>query len=115
ARVAVRLKEHKQPIEFATVRGFKSGANFGGMMAVVVNNSNVGDDAFDVEASPNTRKFCEPLANQIGRHVQIKRDGGRGRGVAHVMNAGRMNQVEDAKVIAFVSKTEFAAEAFHDD
>ena len=36
ARVAVRLEEHQQALEMAAARGFERGANFGGVMAVVV-------------------------------------------------------------------------------
>ena len=36
AREAMRLEEHEQAIELAAARGFEGGANFRGMMAVVV-------------------------------------------------------------------------------
>src|ERR1700687_79209 len=41
ARVAVRLEEHQQTIEFANARRFECGANFGGVMAVIVNHRDV--------------------------------------------------------------------------
>src|SRR4029077_536962 len=50
ARETVRLEEHQQAIEFADARGFEGGANFSGVMAVVVDHRNVVDHAFDVEA-----------------------------------------------------------------
>ena len=43
--------------------------------------------------------------------VEIESDGGSGGGVANIVNAGRMKEVEEAEVFAFVGEAEFAAEA----
>ncbi len=69
ARVAVRLKKNQQAVEFAAARGFECGANFGGVMAVIVDDGDVVDDAFDVEAAADAGEFGEAFANQIGRDV----------------------------------------------
>ena len=57
ARVAVRLKEHEQALVTAAARGFERGANFGGMMAVVVNQRDAAEDAFDFEAAARHPKI----------------------------------------------------------
>src|SRR5947209_19879285 len=43
ARITMRLEEHKQAIELASAGRFERGANFGGVMAIVVNDGNVVD------------------------------------------------------------------------
>src|SRR5258707_1389783 len=62
AGIAVRLKEHQQPIELADARGFQGGANLRRMMAVVVDHGNVVDRAFNVEAPTDAGKFAEVIA-----------------------------------------------------
>jgi len=41
ARVAMRLKEHEQAIELAAARGFEGCPDFGGVIAVIVNDGDV--------------------------------------------------------------------------
>src|SRR5580704_6265264 len=81
-------------------------------MAVVVNDGDAFDDAFHVKATANTGKFRHAFANQFGRHVEIERNCSRRSGIADVVDAWRMRQLEDAEVIAFVGEAEFAAEPF---
>src|SRR5712671_5052396 len=84
-------------------------------MAVVVDHSNVVHGAFDVEAPTNTRKFAQAFANQFGGNVEIERDCGGGGGVAYIVDARRMEELENAEVIAFVGQAKFAAQSFELD
>src|SRR5882724_7746413 len=63
AREAMRLKENEKTVEFAAARGVERGANFRGVMAVIVNDGDVGDDTFDVEAAADAGKFGKAFAN----------------------------------------------------
>src|ERR1700677_3165825 len=86
AGVAVRLEQPQQAILIAAARGFERGANFGGMMAVIVDEGDAIEDAFDFEAAAHTGKFGESGADQVGRNIQRERDGGSGGGFAYSMN-----------------------------
>src|SRR2546422_3147956 len=63
AREAMRLKENEKSIEFAAARGVERGSNFRRVVAVIVNDGDVGDDAFDVEAAADASKVGEAFAN----------------------------------------------------
>src|SRR6266849_7568039 len=115
ARVAMRLKEHQQAIEFADARGYQRGADFGGVMAVIVDHRDVVDHAFNVEAAADARELAEPFADQFRGNIQIQRDGRGGGGVAHVVDARRVKELENAEVVAFVGQAKFAAQAFELD
>ena len=70
ARVAVRLEEDQQALVIAAARGVERGANFGGMMAVVVDQGDAVERAFDFEAPADPGKFREARANQVRRNIQ---------------------------------------------
>src|ERR1700733_13938520 len=108
ARIAMGLEQHQQAIELADFGSFERSANLDGMMAVVVDHRHVVDDALDVEAAADSGKFAERLANQFRGNIQVQRDGGGGGGVAHIVNARRMQQAEHAEVVALEGKAEFA-------
>src|SRR5580765_1362240 len=110
--IAMWLKEDQQPIELTASSGFERGTNFGGMVAVVVNDGDVVDGAFDVEATADAAKFGEAFADEVGRDAEIKRHGGSGGGVAYIVDTGRMREAEGAKVFAFIGEAEFAGQAF---
>ena len=114
-RIAVWLEEHQKAVELAHAGRFERGANFHGMMAVIVDDGDVVDHTSDVKTAANARKICETFANQVGRNIQVKRDGGCGGSVAHVMNSRRMRQTKQAKILAFVGQAKFAAEAIELD
>ena len=61
ARVAMRLEEHQQAIELAAARGFQRGANFDRMMAVIVDQGDAVDDAFDVKAAADAGEIWQGL------------------------------------------------------
>ena len=111
AGVAVRLKENQQAVVVAAAGGFERGANFGGMMAVVVDQGDAVEDAFDFEAATNAGKFGEAGADQIRRDVQRKRDGGRSGGVAHIVNSRRGRQAEESEIFAVIFQAKFAGQA----
>ena len=111
AGVAMRLEQHEQAIEFAAARGFERGANFRGMMAVIVHDRDVVHRAFNVEAAADAGKFRQAFANQVGGDVQIEADSSRGGSVPHIVDAGRMRQLKHAEVVAFVGEAKSAAQA----
>src|SRR5690348_2194891 len=108
---AVRLEEDQEAFELAAARGFEGGPDFGGMMAVVVDDRDVVDRTLDIEAPAHTGKSGKTFADEVGRHVEVERDGSRGGGVADVVHSRRMRQAEDAQVIALIGQAEFAAHA----
>src|SRR5882724_8114874 len=110
ARVAMRLKEHQQPIEFAAAGRFQRGANLDGVMTIVINDGDVIHDALDVKTAAHSGKFGKAFADQVGCNVQIERHGSRGRSVAHIVHARRMSQLEETEIITFIGKAEFAVE-----
>src|SRR5260370_41022 len=57
ARVAMRLKEHEQAIELAAARRFERGANFGRVMAVVIDHGDVIDHALDIKPATHPSKL----------------------------------------------------------
>src|ERR1700733_15867882 len=111
ARVAMRLKEHQQPLIIAAARGRKRGANFRGMMAVVIDQSDAIERALDFEAPADAGKFGEAGADQVGRYTQRKRDGSGSGGVAHIVNSWRRREMKYAQVLAVIFQPEFAGQA----
>src|SRR5438552_780822 len=109
ARITMRLEEHKQAIELASAGRFERGANFGGVMAIVVNDGNVVDHALDIKAAAHAGKLSETFADQVSGNVQIEGNGGGRRSVANVVHAGRMRQTEQAEVFTSVGELELAA------
>ncbi len=115
AGVAMRLEEHEQATELTDARRFERGADFGWVMAVIIDHRDVVDHAFDVKAAADAREFGEALADQFCRNIEVQRDGRRGGGIAHVVNAWRMKKLKNAQIVAFVGQAKFAAEAFELD
>src|SRR5258708_26858322 len=67
AGVAMRLEEHEQAIELADARRFERGADFGWVMAVIIDYRDVVDHAFDVKTAAHARGFCEALPDPVCR------------------------------------------------
>jgi hypothetical protein len=88
----VRLKQHQQPVELAAARGFKRGLDFDGVVAVVVNDRDVVDRAFDVEAAADPAEVGKPPPDEFRRDVEVQGYRGGGRGVANIVDSGRMRQ-----------------------
>src|SRR5580658_11183510 len=65
ARIAMWLEDDQQTLESAAARGFESGANFGGMMAVIVDQRDAVVHAFDFETTADAAEFFEALSNQF--------------------------------------------------
>jgi hypothetical protein len=110
AGIAVRLEQHQQTIVLAPTRSLERGADFGGMMAVIVNDCNVVDNAFDLEAAADSREFREALADQFSRDAEIEGDRRRRRGVADIVDDRRMRELEDTEILTFVREAELTAE-----
>src|SRR6266853_6578977 len=110
AGVAMRLKQHQQPIELAAAGGFEGGADLGRVMAVVIDHGDVIDDALDVKTAAHASKIDKAFADQVGRNVQIQRDGGCRRGIANIVHARRVRKLEQAEIFALVSQPELAAQ-----
>src|SRR4029077_4439485 len=115
ARVAMWVEEHQQTIELANAGSFQRGPDFGGVMAVIIDYRDVVDGAFDVEAAADAREFAEAFADQFRGNVEIERDSCCSGGVAHIVDAWRMEELENAEVVAFVGQAKFAAQTFELD
>ena len=107
----MRLEQNQQAIERAAARGFESGANLDGMVAVIVDQRDAGDDALDLETAGDAGEIGQAGADQIGRDIQIQADGGSGSGVANIVNAGRPGKMEFAEVFAAIDQAEIAGKA----
>ena len=90
----------------AAAGGFERGANFDGMVAVIVDQRDAVDGALDFEPAAHAGETFEARANQVGGHVEIERHGGSGGGVAHVVNARRAGQVKHAQIVAAIGEPE---------
>src|SRR6516164_2470067 len=111
AREPVRLKEHQQPVELASPRGFECRSNLCRVMSVVIHHRNVVDAALDVESPAHACKLRQSFADQIARHVQIQRHRRRRCRIPDVVNSRRMRQVKHPKVLALVRQSKFAVES----
>src|SRR5260370_32872056 len=110
AGVAMRLKEDEQAIELAAAGGFEGGANLRRVMAVVIDPGDAIDDALDVKAAAHSGKLDKAFADEVRRNIQVQRDGGGRRGVADIVQAGRVRKLEQAEIFALVSQPELAAQ-----
>src|SRR5947209_2570771 len=79
-------------------------------MAIIIDDGDVVDGAFDIETATNAPEVGEALANEFGGDVEIKGHSGSGGGVANVVNARRMRQAENTEVFRFVGEAKFAGE-----
>src|SRR6516164_6048597 len=113
AREPVRLKEHQQPVELTSPRGFERHPDLCRVMSVVIHHRNVVDAALDVESPPNACKLRQSFADQVARHVQIQRHSRRRSRIPDVVNSRWMRQVKHPKVLALVRQSEFALESQH--
>ncbi len=59
-------------IELAAARGFERGANFGGMVAIIIDDGDVVDYALDVEAAANAGEFCEAFPDEVGGTLRYR-------------------------------------------
>jgi hypothetical protein len=66
---AMRLEQDEQAIELAATCCFESGADFGGVMTVVIDDGDVVDDALDVKAAAHAGKLSEAFADEVGWDV----------------------------------------------
>ena len=88
ARVAMRLKDREDTPEIAKLRGGQRGANFGGVVAVIVDHRDAAGLAAHLETAIDAGVAGDGLADRIERDVQFQADGDSGRRVQHVVNAG---------------------------
>src|ERR1700676_141852 len=100
----MRLEQHQQAIELAASRSFQRRADFRRMMAIIVYNRDVIDDASDVEAAPDSCELCQSRANQLARDVQIQCNRRSRSRVSHVVNPRRVRQLEQSEVLPLVSE-----------
>src|SRR6266478_3722773 len=79
-------------------------------MAVVIDHGDVIDDALDVKTAAHASKIDKAFADQVGRNIQVQRDGGCRRGVANIVHARRVRKLEQAEIFALISQPERAAQ-----
>ena len=90
AGVAVRLEEDVDAGEAAVAGGAEGGEDLGGVVAVVVDDGDVVDDAFDLEAAVDATEGGEAGGDLVGRDAELDADGDGGGGVEDVVAAGDM-------------------------
>ena len=93
-RVPMRLKDN---MNLASPRRANRGAcrlqrsaNFGGVVAVIVDNGHAARLTPLLEAPVDAAKVLEPLGNLLRRYFKLPRNGHGGRGVEHIVPAGHM-------------------------
>src|SRR5215471_16622392 len=111
AGVAVRLEEHQQTVKFTAACRFERGPDFGGVMAIIVDDRDLADRSFDVKSAAYAGEVGKALANELRRDVEIEGNGGGGSRVADVVDAGRVRQAEKPEIFALVRQPEFTGQA----
>src|SRR5258708_17343695 len=79
-------------------------------MAVVIDHGDVIHHTLDVKTAAHAGKLSEALANQVSGNFQVQRNGGCRCGVADIMHARRVRELEQAEIFALVSQAELAAQ-----
>ena len=82
------LEDDVDALEGAEAGGGEGGADFGGMVAVVVNDGDAGGFATELEAAIDPAVFGYPRADIFGGDFEFTGDGDGGGGVEHVVHAG---------------------------
>ena len=72
ASVAMRLKQHQNALEAALTRGFQRGANFCGVMAVIIDDSDAADFSLALKATLDAAEIRQPGGNVFGRRRQAE-------------------------------------------
>ena len=96
AGVAVRLEDDMDAFVSALARGSERGANFRGMVAVVVDDGDAAGLTTLLEATVDAAETAEAFGDFFGRDFELVRDGYGGGGVEHVVAAGHV-QIERAE------------------
>ena len=87
----MRLKDHMNLAAGAGACRLQRGANFGGVVSVIIDNGHAARLAALLEAPIDAAKVLEPFGNLRGRNFKLPRDGHGGRGVEHIVPAGNMD------------------------
>ena len=96
AGVAVGLEDDEDAAMATLPRGCEGGANFGGMVAVVVDHGDAAGGATKLKAPINSSEVIEAFGNFIGGNFKLAGDGDGGGGVENVM-ASRDMEFEGAE------------------
>src|SRR5262245_52784224 len=72
SRVPVGLEEDEDTVELAAASCFERGSDFDGVMAVIVDDGDIVDDAFDIKAAADAGELSETFADQVAGHVEIE-------------------------------------------
>ena len=84
------LEDDVDALVAALAGGGEGGANFGGVVAVVVDDGDAAGLAAKLEAAIDTAEVAEALGNLVGGDFELAGDGDGGSGVEHVVAAGDM-------------------------
>lgn len=88
AGVAVGLEEYVDSPVAALAGGGEGGADFGGVMAVVVDDGDAADGAAMLEAAVDATETAEAFRYETGRNAEFDADGNGGGGVEQVVASG---------------------------
>ena len=89
ARVAVRLKDRKDPTEIAGLRGAERRANFRGMVRIVVDHGDA-VAALDLKSAVHALKVLQSRGNDGRLDAHVACGSKRGSGVQNVVHAGNV-------------------------
>src|SRR5436190_18252568 len=103
----MRLEDHMNLAKAALPGGGKRGANFRGMVAVVIDYADPGNLAPQLEAAVHAVEGFECRANLADLDVQANPDGNRRRSIKHVVGSGHA-QPELSKTVATIGHVETA-------
>src|SRR5262249_44454286 len=106
--VTMWLKDHVNLLESTLSRGSQGGADFSGMMAVIVHDTHSIDLAFELEAAVHASKLRKGFGDFFCRDVQSHAGCNRGRGVQHIVVAGHV-EIELSNLLPAVHYFESAA------
>ena len=104
----MRLEQrHDASPRITATRSIECGADFGGVMRIVIDDDRSAEFAEDLKASIDAEEFGEAANGDGGVDLQFARDGDRREGVAHVVLAGN-EEFERADARNFERRSAFS-------
>jgi hypothetical protein len=107
---AMGLEEHVDAAETAHAGAIQGRADFGGMVAVVVDDGDAALDAAHLKAAIDAVESGKGVADGAGGDFEFHGDGDGGHGVEHVVTA-RNAQVKAAQIGGAVAQVEIAGKS----
>src|ERR1035437_9431553 len=110
----MRLEQHVNAPEPAQAWAIESGADFGGVVSVIVHDGDAALVAAHLEAAIDSAEGREALADGVGLDIEFHGNGDGGHGIEHVVEAGD-TQGETADTGGAIADIELAEKRAADD